>query len=71
MEEGEPIKVSINSRVMLDTAFFRKMNPNYARPQPEELVKKRTEGDEYLDMYSESSKKRTLDHIKDNGIEPT
>lgn len=61
MEEGEPVKVSVDSRIMLDAAFFRKMNPNYARPQPEELVKKRTEDDGYLEMYSESLKKRTLD----------
>ena len=56
---------------MLDAAFFRKMNPNYARPQPKELVKKRTEDDGYLKMYLEPSKKRTLDQIKDNGMEPT
>ncbi len=71
MEEGEPVKVSVDSRIMLDAAFFRKMNPNYARPQPGELVKKRTEDDGYLEMYSEPSKKRTLDQIKDNGVEPT
>ena len=29
MEDREPVKVSVDSRVMLDAAFFRKMNPNY------------------------------------------
>ena len=40
MEDGEPVKVSVDSRVMLDAAFFRKMNPNYTGPQPYELVRK-------------------------------
>ena len=43
MKDGEAVTVSIDSRVMLDTAFFRKMNPNYIRPQPNELVKKKTD----------------------------
>ena len=71
MKEGEPVKISVDSRIMLDATFFRKMNPNYARPQPQELVKKRTEDDGYLGLYSESSKKRALNQIKDNGIKPT
>lgn len=47
------------------------MNPNYVRPQSEELVKIWTDNDGYLAMYPESSSKRTLDQIKDNGVEPT
>ena len=32
MREGEAITVSVDSRVMLNAALFRKMNPNYTRP---------------------------------------
>jgi hypothetical protein len=71
MKEGEAVKVSVDSRVMLDAAFFRKMNPNYTRPQPNELVKKKTDNDGFFEIFSESSSKRTLDQIKDNGVEPT
>ena len=43
MKDGDAITVFVDSRVMLGAAFFRKMNPNYTRPQPNELVKKKTE----------------------------
>ena len=32
MEEGEPSRFSVNGRIMVDAAFFRKVNPNYSRP---------------------------------------
>ncbi|KAH6666386.1 P-loop containing nucleoside triphosphate hydrolase protein [Halenospora varia] len=32
MYDGEQIEVAIDSRIMVDAAFFRKMNPNYFRP---------------------------------------
>jgi hypothetical protein len=33
INKNEVVKVSVDSRVMLDAAFFREMNPNYARPK--------------------------------------
>jgi len=71
MKDGEPIKVSVDSRVMLDAAFFRKTNPNYTRSQPHELVKKKMNNDGYFDAFSKSSSERALDQIKSNGAEPT
>jgi hypothetical protein len=67
----EAITVSVDSRVMLDAAFFRKMNPNYTRPQPNELVRNKTERDLFFEDYSESSNEGSLDRIKGNGVEPT
>ena len=32
MEDGAPVKVFIDSRIMIDAKFFKKMNPNYSRP---------------------------------------
>lgn len=71
MKEGEPVKVSVDSRVMLDATFFRKMNPNYTRPQPDELVKRHTSDARFFELCSDSPKKRSLDQIKDNDVEPT
>jgi len=71
MKDGVAVKVSVDSRVMLDAAFFRKMNPNYTRPQPDELVEKKTGKDGCFEIFSESSSQRSLDQIKDNGLEPT
>lgn len=31
MRDGEPVEVRIDSRIMVDAAWFRKMNPNYFR----------------------------------------
>jgi hypothetical protein len=33
MYEGDPVTVSVDSRVMVDADFFWKMNPNYSRPR--------------------------------------
>ncbi|PVH68430.1 P-loop containing nucleoside triphosphate hydrolase protein [Cadophora sp. DSE1049] len=33
MEDGDPVRVSVDSRVMVDANFFWKMNPNYTRPR--------------------------------------
>ena len=71
MKDGEAMTVSVDSCVMLDAAFFRKMNPNYTRSQPNELVKEKTDHDGWAEMFSESSNEGSLDRIKGNGVEPT
>ena len=38
MCDGEQVKVPIDSRIMIDAAFFRKMNPNYYRTTDIELA---------------------------------
>ena len=68
MKDGEAVTVSVDSRVMLDAGFFRKMNPNYSRPQPNELVKK-TDDDGWAGMLDSSSEGKSLDRITGNGVE--
>ena len=46
MKDGEAVTVSVDSRIMLDAAFFRKMNPNYVRPQLIELIEKKKDNDD-------------------------
>ena len=58
VKEKESVKVFINSQIMLNTAFFQKMNLNYTQLQPEELMKKKTDDDEYLKIYSKFWKKQ-------------
>lgn len=71
MKDGEVVKVSVDSRVMLDAAFFRKMNPSYTRPQPDELVKKNTDDDGWREIFAESFSERNIDQVQGNGVEPT
>ena len=68
IKNREVIRVSVDSRIMLDAAFFRKMNPSYPRPQPDELARKKEDDDD--GWFSEPASERTLDEIKDNGTEP-
>lgn len=65
MKDGEPFKVFVDSRVMLDAAFFMKTNPNYTRPRPDALGNKKTDDD----ILSEPSNERSPDQVKDNGVE--
>lgn len=71
MKDRETVTVSVDSRVMLEAAFLRKMNPNYTRPQPNELFRNETERNRYFEYYSESSSEGRPDRIKGNGVEPT
>ena len=71
IKDGEAVTISVDSRVMLNAAFFRKINPNYTRPQPNELVKKKTDGNRWAEMFLESSSERALDQVKSNGVQPT
>jgi hypothetical protein len=33
MHDGDTVRFPVNSRIMIDAAFFRKVNPNYSRPR--------------------------------------
>jgi hypothetical protein len=33
MYRGKPVRVTVDGRVMIDSDFFWKMNPNYSRPR--------------------------------------
>ncbi|KAA6414807.1 MAG: hypothetical protein FRX48_01557 [Lasallia pustulata] len=38
-EKGDYVEVPVDSRIMVDVAYFRKVNPNYARPHINELAR--------------------------------
>jgi hypothetical protein len=61
MDDGDPVRLSVDSRVMIDPDFFWKMNPNYSRPRTD------------LDVTRPSQpppgwSSRTV--VKSNGVEP-
>jgi len=39
IEKGDYVEVPVDSRIMVDVAYFRKVNPNYARPHINELAR--------------------------------
>ncbi|KAJ5115522.1 hypothetical protein NUU61_001281 [Penicillium alfredii] len=50
MKNGKPIKLKINSRVGVDAAFFRKMQPNYSRPRLHDIWAERKDGIAIIDF---------------------
>ena len=68
-EDDRPFQISIDSRIMVDAAFFRKMNPNYSRPCIIEPAKQDSL-DSILFGGNDNSTNKT-DKIISSGKEPT
>lgn len=53
MRDNLQIKQNVDSRIMLDAAFFRHMNPNYGQPKIEKYSLKRPKSfDPSAHMYA-------------------
>jgi hypothetical protein len=67
-KDGNRIKVFVKSRIMVDTAYFRQINPNYARPQIDKSP-------ETLDLWaiidSAGSSNERKNQIKKTDLDPT
>ncbi|PMD21103.1 P-loop containing nucleoside triphosphate hydrolase protein [Hyaloscypha hepaticicola] len=61
MDEGDPVRLSVDSRVIIDPDFFWKMNPNYSRPRTDLDV---TRPNQLPPGWSSCTV------VKSNGIEP-
>jgi hypothetical protein len=62
VEKGEYVEVPVESRIMVDVAYFRKINPNYMRPRVNELARPNSVcGLFYLDTEAEEVKSNGLD----------
>ena len=69
VKKNRPIKIFVNSRIMVDAAYFREANPNYARPSIDESNKNSSNNDWVLWGEKDSSEKLP-DVVKSNGMEP-
>jgi hypothetical protein len=59
MQDDIVIQVSVDSRVMIDLAFFRKINPNYSRPQVSEKREKKSS----LFAFGEDDSTKHIDEV--------
>jgi hypothetical protein len=72
VDKDQTVKVSVDSRVMVDAAFFREMNPNYARPK----VDGSTSTISCIDFFgcsstsTESTEKVRCADVEPNELEP-
>ena len=67
LEQGEYVEVPVDSRIMVDVAYFRKINPNYTRPHINELARPSSANNDYIFCFSETN----ADEVKTNGLDTT
>ncbi|KAJ5292085.1 hypothetical protein N7478_001336 [Penicillium angulare] len=72
MHKGKAIKVNINSRVVVDAAFFHEMQPNYSRPSLCDMEAKEKDGIAFFDigaMFMEE-REQEKEKMRGDGVEP-
>lgn len=63
--DGGYVEVPVDSRIMVDVSYFRKVNPNYARPAINELARSSSSSSYHHYPVNDG------DQIKSNGFDPT
>ncbi|KAL8626238.1 hypothetical protein Q9189_008078 [Teloschistes chrysophthalmus] len=67
IEKGEYVEVPVDSRIMVDVAYFRKINPNYTRPHINELARPSSSNNTYILFFSDTE----AEGVKTNGLDIT
>jgi hypothetical protein len=65
MHKRDPVRLSVNSRVMIDADFW-KMNPNYSRPRADVTA---TRPDKHTQGPPPSGYNPSRDQVKSDGVE--
>ncbi|PGH17055.1 hypothetical protein AJ79_01439 [Helicocarpus griseus UAMH5409] len=68
---GEIVQISINSRIMVDPAFFRQMNPNYTRPRINQRSESYSGSSINIDAILDNQDQRKREQVKSNGVNPS
>ena len=71
MKKNRPVKLFVNSRIIVDAAYFREANPNYAKASVDESNKKSSSDDGWLLFGDEDDSEKPTDSVKSNGIKPS
>ncbi|KAK3168005.1 hypothetical protein OEA41_004451 [Lepraria neglecta] len=67
IEEGEYIEVPVDSRIMVNMAYFCKINPNYTRPHINELARPSSSNSTYILFFSDTD----AEEVKTNSLYTT
>ena len=70
MKKNHPVKLFVNSRIMVDAAYFREANPNYARASIEESDSESSSLPGWTILGSDDDSEESPDAVKSNGMEP-
>lgn len=67
IEKGEYVEVPVDSRIMVDIAYFREINPNYTRPHINELARPSSSNNTYILFFSDTD----AEEVETNGLDTT
>ena len=70
-EENHLVKLFVNSRIVVDAAYFRKANPKYAKASINKFEKERSPGNGWIIWGNEDGSEKSSDSVKSNGMEPS
>jgi hypothetical protein len=74
MKKKAPVKVVVDRRIMVDAAYFREANPNYARPSindPDRAGPPAPPGVTWVVFGPEDTRNRSSDSVRSNGMDPS
>ncbi len=72
MKKNRPVKLFVNSRIMVDAAFFREANPNYARASIDKSDKGSSSTSAWDDLWGDDDdSEKSSDLVKSNDIKPS
>lgn len=70
MRKGQPIKVPVNSRVMIDAVYFQEANPNHTGPRISELGERDSTDIGGISFWSGDELDNQSNQVKSNGTDP-
>jgi len=70
MRKGKPIKVPVNSRVMIDAIYFREANPNYAKPRVNGSTEQDLSSWGWITFATDNHSTSRYDQVRSNGKSP-
>jgi hypothetical protein len=71
IKKNRPVKLFVNSRIIVDAAYFQEANPNYAKASIDESNKKSSSIDGWMIFGDKDDSKKSSDSVKSNGMKPS
>jgi len=69
MKKNRPVKLFVNSRIMVYAAYLREANPNYAKASINELEKETSLSNGWIIFRDKDDSEKISDSVKTNGLE--
>jgi hypothetical protein len=70
MKKNRPVKLFVNSRIIVDAAYFQEANPNYAKVSIDKSNKESSSIDGWMIFRDKDDSKKSSDSVKSNRMKP-